>query len=225
MNPGRFIVIDGPDGSGKGTQTKLLVERLRREGVAAEHLAFPHYGNPETFFIENYLRGEYGSLHDIGPYAASTFFAMERFHWAPKIRALLASGTTIICDRYVSASKGHQAALIPDPKERKTFIDWLNRLEYGIYRIPKPDLTILLHVPADIAYILIEKKDERGYLDGKKRDIIEANHPHLHAAEITYLEMLTLDTEEHWQKIECTEEGKLLSIEEIHERLYRRVIA
>ncbi len=221
---GKFIVIDGPDGSGKGTQTKKLAERLRAEGKNIEHLSFPRYGKPEAFFIEQFLNGSYGSSTDVGPYAASVLFAVERFHMANEIRKMLGEGETIISDRFVSANKGHHMAKLTDPTERKKFLDWLNDFEYGILNVPRPDKTILLHVPAEIAYDLIGKKDERGYLDGKKRDIHEADLGHLKAAEAAYLELLTTDTVESWMKIECTQDGRLRSIEEIHEELYRTVL-
>lgn len=217
---GTFIVIDGTDGSGKGTQTKRLVERLRSEGRSVEQLSFPSYGKPEAFFVEQYLHGRYGSAKDVGPYAASVLYAVDRFHAAAEIRRLLDAGTIIVCDRYVSANKGHQAGKIGDEHERRTFLDWLNNFEYSILRIPKPDLTILLHMPSEIAYELIGKKDERGYLDGKKRDIHEADPEHLKAAEAAYLTLPTIDTVENWKLVECMQDGSLLSIETIHEKLY-----
>lgn len=223
MPKGSFIVIDGPDGSGKGTQTKLLAERLRRDGRTVEHLSFPRYGKPEAFFIEEYLNGAYGTALEVGPYRASVLFAVERFHMSAEMRALLENGTDIVSDRYVSANKGHQMAKIADPDERRKFLNWLNTFEYRLMDVPKPDLTVMLHVPSEIAYELIGKKDERGYLDGKKRDIHEADAGHLKAAEQAYLELPMLDAVETWKVIECAPDGTLLSIEEIHERLYALV--
>ena len=223
MTKGVFIVIDGPDGSGKKTQTKLLADRLRKEGRNIETLSFPQYGKPEAFFVEQYLTGKYGTVNDVGAKRASVLFAVERYHASHEIRQMLAEGITIISDRYVAANKGHQMAKISDPAERKAFLEWINDFEYGIMNIPKPDLTILLHVPSEIAYELIGKKDERGYLDGKKRDIHEADAGHLKAAEQAYLEMPLLDTVENWKKIECVENGALLSIEAIHEKLHQLV--
>lgn len=218
-----FIVIDGPDGSGKGTQTKLLVERLLREGRAVEHLSFPRYGKPEAYFIEQYLHGNYGTAEDVGPYKASVLFAVERFHVANDIRTLRNAGTIVVSDRYVSANKGHQMAKIADAGDRKKFLDWLNAFEYDLLGVPKPDLTILLHVPAETAYDLIAKKDERGYLQGKKRDIHEADLGHLKAAEQAYLDLPKMDSAEHWEIISCMEDGKLLDIQTIHEHLWARI--
>lgn len=218
-----FIVIDGTDGSGKGTQTKLLVERLRAEGRAVEQLSFPRYGKPEAFFIEQYLTGHYGDLSEVGPYRASVLFAVERFHVAQDIRKMREAGTIVVSDRYVSANKGMQMGKITDPGERKTFLDWLNDFEYRLLGVPKPDLTILLHVPSEVAYELVANKDERGYLNGKKRDIHEANLPFLQNAERAYLSLPEMDTVENWEVFSCMEEGKLLPIETIHERLWQRI--
>lgn len=223
MKNGSFIVIDGPDGSGKATQTKKLVERLKTEGWPVEHLSFPHYGQPEAFFIEQYLTGKYGTAADVGAKRASILFAVERYHWSSKIREMLSQGTIVVSDRYVSANKGHQMAKIADAKERKQFLDWLNELEYGILSVPVPDLTVLLHVPSDIAFDLISKKDDRGYLDGKKRDIHEADPEHIRAAERAFLELPNIDSVEHWTRIDCVENGALLPINAIHEKLYTLV--
>lgn len=223
MKNGSFIVIDGPDGSGKATQTKKLVERLKNEGQQVEHLSFPHYGQPEAFFIEQYLTGKYGSAADVGAKRASILFAVERYHWSSRIREMLAKGTTVISDRYVSANKGHQMAKIADAEERKAFLAWLNELEYGILSVPVPDLTVLLNMPSDIAFDLIAKKDDRGYLDGKKRDIHEADPGHLKAAERAFLELPSIDSVEHWTRVDCVENDALLSIDAIHEKLYALV--
>lgn len=214
-----FIVIDGTDGSGKATQTKLLVERLQREGRKAEQISFPSYGQPSAFFVEQYLNGAYGM--DVGPRTASVLFAVDRYHQASRIRELLDAGTIVVSDRYVSANKGHQTGKIADAGERKAFVTWLNELEYGVMGIPKPDLTVLLHVPAKTAYDLVAKKAERAYIEGgKTRDIHEADLKHLMAAERAYLELPEIDTEERWQALECTENDALLPIEEVHERLW-----
>jgi dTMP kinase len=218
-----FIVIDGTDGSGKGTQTKLLVERLQREGHNVEQLSFPRYSQQSAYFVEQYLNGQYGTGMDVGPHKSSLFYALDRFDASAGIRAALAAGTVVISDRYVSANKGHQMGKITDQTERKAFLDWINDLEYRILGIPKPDLTILLHMPSEIAYELIAKKDERGYLNGKKRDIHEADPGHLKAAEQAYLDIPSMDTVENWEVVSCMENGALMSIDAIHERLWQRV--
>lgn len=212
---GVFIVIDGTDGSGKGTQAARLRDRLVAAGRDVLLVDFPRYGSPAAHFAERYLRGEYGDLAAVGPYRASIFYALDRFDASPEIRAALGRGAVVVSNRYVSASKGHQMAKIADAAERRRFLAWLNELEYGVLGIPKPDCTILLHVPADVGFELVARKDERAYLQGKVRDIHEEDRAHLRAAEAAYLALLTLDREENWHRIACVPEGRLLSIDEV----------
>lgn len=218
-----FIVIDGTDGSGKGTQTVRLTERLKAEGRDVVTMDFPRYGKPSAYFVEKYLRGEFGTAEEVGAYRASVFFALDRYDAAKEIREALSRGAIVISNRYVSANKGHQMGKIKGEEERKKFLDWLNDFEYRLMGIPKPDVTILLHVPADVGFDLIAKKDERAYLNGKVRDIHEADREHLHAAEEAYLSLMKLDTVENWKLVECMQDGQLLSIEEVHERLYKEI--
>lgn len=220
---GTFIVIDGTDGSGKGTQTTRLYERLVAEGHDAVLVDFPRYGEPSAYFVERYLRGEYGALKDIDAYRASLFYALDRFDASFEIRAALDRGAVVVSNRYVSANKGHQMAKIADPAERRRFLTWLNELEYGMLGIPKPDLSILLHVPADVGFDLIARKDERAYLKGQVRDIHESDRAHLRAAEEAYLSLVTLDTVETWTCLECVQGGTLLSIDEVHRLVWEAV--
>lgn len=215
---GTFIVIDGTDGSGKGTQTTRLRDRLAAAGRDVVLVDFPRYGEPSAYFVERYLRGEYGTLADVDAYRASLFYALDRFDASFAIRAALGRGAVVVSNRYVSANKGHQMAKITDAGERARFLAWLNELEYGVLGIPKPELSLLLHVPADVGFELIARKDERAYLQGEVRDIHESDRDHLRAAEAAYLALLTLDRAENWQCVECVCDGRLLAIDEV-ERL------
>ena len=220
---GSFIVIDGTDGSGKGTQTTRLYERLRAEGRDVVLVDFPRYGEPSAYFVERYLRGEYGALEDIDAYRASIFFALDRFDASFAIRAALDRCAIVISNRYVSANKGHQMGKIADPEERRRFLAWVNAFEYETLGIPKPDLSILLHVPADIGFDLIAQKDERAYLGGRVRDIHEGDREHLRAAEAAYLSLAELDTDENWKRLECVRDGRLLSIEAVEQLVWEAV--
>ena len=219
-----FIVIDGTDGSGKGTQTDRLVKRLQAAGRAVTTADFPRYGNPSAHFVENYLRGEYGNSARVGPYRGSVFYALDRYAAAPEIKQALARGDIVVSNRYVSASKGHQMSKIDDPEERKKFLAWLNHFEYELLGIPKPDITLLLHVPADIGFELVAKKDERAYLKGKVRDILEEDRAHLHAAEAAFLSLAELDETENWQTLSCMDGDRLMSIDEVHEKIWQAVM-
>ncbi len=125
---GKFIVIEGTDGSGKGTQTKLLTEKLAQMRVPFEMTDFPQYGKPSAFFAEKYLRGEYGTAEEVGAYRGSLFYALDRYDKSFDIRKWLAEGKTVISNRYVSANMGHQAGKIKNRAAREKFLKWLEEL-------------------------------------------------------------------------------------------------
>ena len=86
MDIGKFIVIDGIDGSGKKTQTKLLIERLKREGLKVKTIDFPQYEN--NFFgkfIGECLVGEHGDFAKLDPKIASVLYGADRFESSQKI--------------------------------------------------------------------------------------------------------------------------------------------
>lgn len=210
---GKLIVIEGTDGSGKATQTKLLAERLKKEGLSVKTIDFPQYGKPSAKKVEDYLAGKFGKLEDVSPYEAAKFYAEDRKDAAPMMEKWLAEGNIIIANRYQQSNKGHQASKIKDTEERKKFMEWIDDLEYNKNKIPKPDAVIFLHVPAEIAQGLVTTR-------GKKKDIHEADLSHLKNAEKTYLDIAK---KEGWLVIECAKNGKMLPIEEIHNLVWNKI--
>ena len=213
---GVFIVIDGTDGSGKGTQTALIIERLTAEGQKVKMVDFPQYGNGSAWFVEKYLRGEYGSLDEVGPYKASLFYALDRFDKAAEIREWLAEGWVVIANRYVSSNIGHQAGKIADPVERQKFLAWLLDLEFGMLNIPQPDAVIILFMPPAVGQKLVDQKAARDYTQGKKRDIHEADLQHLEKASQAYLEVAK---QYGWTVIDCADGDVHKTIPVIHEQV------
>lgn len=214
---GKFIVIDGTDGSGKTTQFNLLVDKLKAEGFAVEIADFPQYNTKSAGLVEEYLSGKYGGADDVTPYQSSIFYAVDRFDASFKIRQWLKDGKIVIANRYVSASLGHQGGKIKNPLERKVFFNWLYELEYKLFNIPKPDLSLILHVEAEIAQQLAAKRHREDWV-GKTRDIHEENLGHLQKAEQVYLEIAK--TFPDFKLIECTREGEIMTREEIHELVW-----
>lgn len=214
---GKFIVIDGTDGSGKATQTELLVNELKLSGYEVEMTDFPQYGTKSAGLIEEYLNGKYGQ---VGPEAASIFYAIDRFDASFKIREWLRQGKVVISNRYVTANAGHQGGKIADDIDRLKFFKWLDNLEYNIFAIPKPDLNIILHMPAETAQKLVDKKSAkaREYAGGKKRDLHEADLKHLQNAEKVYLEISKLFP--NTKLVECVENGQLLTPEQVHNKVW-----
>lgn len=219
MAHGKLIVIDGTDGSGKTVQANRLIERLRSEGREAQLLDFPQYGKPSAFFVEKYLRGEYGGVKEVGPRVASVFFALDRYDASSRISRLLDEGVTLVSNRYVSANKGHQMGKIEGHEERMAFLEWLNSFEYGLLGVPLPDLTLLLHVRAEIGFELSRSRD------GDKQDIHQKDLEHLKAAEQAYLRLPEIDKIEKWKVVECVEGDKLMTIDAIHEKVWQEVKA
>ncbi len=211
---GKFIVIDGTDGSGKGTQTDLLVKALKSQGVKVVVTDFPQYGKPSAIFVEKYLRGEYGTADEVGAKRASIFYTLDRYDESKQMRQWLDEGFCIVSNRYVSASMGHQTGKIKDPDERDKFLDWLDELEFDIFEIPKPDEVIFLFVPPEVGQKLVDQKSTREYTNGAKRDIHEADIDHLKNASEAYKYVAD---KFNWKTVVCAPEGEMMSREEIHE--------
>jgi dTMP kinase len=218
---GKLIVIAGIDGSGKATQADLLVKRLKEEDYDVVTTDFPQYGKYSATFIEKYLNGEFGTANEVGPYRASIFYAIDRYAASKQMYKWLEEGKIIVSNRYVSANKGHQASKIKDKDKRERFLEWLDNLEYNIFKIPKPDINILLNIPPEIGQQLVDKKRSREYIGGKKRDIHEADIGHLKGAAEVYLELV--EKYDNWVRIDCVREGRLLSKEEIAKKVWEKV--
>jgi len=217
-SPGKFIVIDGADGSGKATQTELLAQRLRWAGFDAAIADFPQYNTKSAGLVEEYLNGKYGSPEEVGPYRASIFYAADRYDASFRIRQWLKQGKIVISNRYVTANMGHQGGKIQNPLGRKHFFDWLNQLEYEIFDIPQPDLNIILHLPAALSQALIKN---RQFKLGQPLDIHENDLEHLKQAEQIYLEIAR--TFPDMVLIECVKAGRLLDVKTINNLIWREV--
>ncbi|HIJ10831.1 TPA: thymidylate kinase [Candidatus Woesearchaeota archaeon] len=220
---GTLIVIDGIDGSGKGTQTKLVVQRLEEEGYNVKMADFPRYDEWSSAFVSRYLRGEFGKANEVTPKQASLFYALDRYAASSQIRQWLREGAIVISNRYVSASKGHQLGKLINQDEMNEYLSWLNELEYGTLQIPKPDCTIFLHMPPVIGQKLVEQKQAREYLQGATKDIHEADLSHLQNAERAFLFCVTNDAHENWHHIVCAEGNQPRTVESINNELYQKI--
>lgn len=219
---GKLIVIEGTDASGKETQSKFLEKKLISEGRAVNVFSFPRYETPTGDILKRYLgkppyEQEFGSSNELNPRAASVFYALDRFAAKPEIMDCLNKGNIVIANRYVESNMGHQGGKIKNSEERRKFIDWLDKLEYGSkFKLPRPDGIIFLYMPYQVALEL--RKGREGAADGH-----ESNPEHLQNAEKAYLE---LAERFNWFKIECAPEKNICSlkgIEQIAEEIYRHV--
>jgi len=203
---GTLIVIDGLDGSGKNTQSKLLYQTLLEEGRRVRLVSFPDYESPACSPVKMYLGGSFGSDPEaVNSYAASTFFAVDRFaSFSLNWKKDYDEGAIIIANRYTTANAIHQLTKLPE-EEHEAFLSWLYDFEFEKLGLPVPDLTLLLRVPVEKSLELIDHR-------GEQKDIHE-NREHLKKASIA---AATCAEKWGWKTLSCVaENGEMLSVEEI----------
>ena len=219
MARGKLFIIEAGDGSGKETQTRLLAQHLIREGHRVRAVAFPDYEADASMPVRMYLRGDFGIQADeVNPYAASTFFAVDRYasyrmKWGQDYEA----GTIILADRYTTSNMVHQAVKIRDAAERDAFLDWLDDFEFNKLGLPVPDAVFFLDMEPCAAERLLTA---RAQAKGEAPDIHERDADYLRRTHDAYV-LLTARC--GWVRIPSSADGVPLPIEEIHERLYAEV--
>lgn len=207
---GTLIVLEGIDGSGKETQASLLEKKLKEKGREVLHISFPDYKSPSSALVKMYLKGDFGkNPEDVNPYAASLFYAVDRFaSYRMKWKDFYQKGGIIIADRYTTSNMVHQMTKYEDKKARKDFLSWLEKTEYEELELPVPDLVILLDIPLGVSENLVKERARQG----GSMDIHEQHLDYLRKCHDAYQELVSLYG---WKRIPCTEEGKLRIIEDI----------
>lgn len=178
----KFIVIDGVDGCGKGTQVKL-VEDIFKDNKNCCFLSFPNYGHESCAMVEKYLHGEFGDDPDtIDPYLAASFYTIDRalsfhepYYKSMEWKNVIFNNGLIIADRYTSANIIHQGSKLPED-ELVNFIRWLYTQEYKISKIPQPDLVIFLNINEKANEELIKNRMKE---DPSRADIHEKNFEYI----------------------------------------------
>ena len=198
MARGKFIAIEGIDGSGKRTQLDLLARTFDQRAIPYVQVSFPNYASSFGKLVARFLNGEFGSLREVDAHFSALLYAGDRFESKPELEAALAAGKTVLADRYVGSNLAHQTARVPEAA-RADFIAWLRQLEYGTYGLPAEDLVIYLRLPTHEAHRLIALKQQRDYTH-LHRDIQEADVRHLEAAARIYDE---LSSEPNWARVDC----------------------
>lgn len=218
---GKLIVIDGGDGAGKATQTKLLVERLVAEGHQVETMDFPRYEN-NTFgkLIRRCLDGHHGDFIGTDARIASPLYALDRYESSSELRGWLDAGKVVILDRYVSSNMMHQGAKMRDEAELMEFLEWLDHIEHGVLSIPRPHKIIYLDVPHHVRSILKARAAKEGK-HGGRLDQAEKDQAHQIAAEAQARAIVSRLND--WEAVACCEGVELRPIEDIHEDIYRVV--
>ena len=218
MNKGRLIVFEGTDGSGKATQSRLLFERLEREGVDCRRLNFPRYGEKSAALVELYLGGAFGSHpDDVNAYAASTFYAVDRYaSYKQDWGAFYESGGLLIADRYTTSNAVHQTAKLP-PEQRDAFLDWLFDFEYRLLGLPEPTRVLYLDMPTEVTERMMRRResDTHTAADIHERDAEYLRHCRENAAHVV--------ARCGWTRIDCAHDGAPRTIEDIHREVMDRV--
>lgn len=216
---GKFIVIEGTDGSGKKTQAKILCEKLNEAGINCIVQSFPNYDSPACTPVKMYLNGEFGDIGCLDAYQANSLYAVDRLCTMMGLKDHIENGGSIVFDRYVESTMLHQAALIENQEERDKFLDYVNDFEFGKLKLPKPDLVIFLDVPVEVSKKLADSRGE--YKSGNKKDILEQDISHLTKA---YNSGKYVANKFGWTQISClNESGNLKSIEEISNDIFEVV--
>ena len=215
---GKLIVFEGTDGSGKATQVKRLCRHLKAEGIAYREIDFPRYGNPFAEPARLYLKGELGTKPgDVNAYAASILYAVDRYaSYKQDWGSFYQTGGLVIADRYTTSNAVHQASKLREEK-RGEYLNWLFDLEYQRLGLPKPDLVFYLDMPVEMSEQMM-----------RKREAASGTHADIHEQDEAYLKdcrnnAQKIVTAYGWTLIPCAENGRVCTVEEIHERIYKKV--
>lgn len=220
-NKGKFIVIEGTDGSGKTTQFNLLKRKFKDEGIKFVTADFPrYYESIWGKMVGEFLTGKYGKFKDVDPHIFVLPYMIDEYTWSRDVgRPLIKKGVNILSNRYFT-SNVHQIAK-NKTLARKKFRDWLWHAGYDDLKLLKPDLVIFTDVPPRIAKKLISKKVKRKYLKGRMADIAERAGGHQEAAYREYL--YTVKHNKNWVSVKCVTNGTIDMPIEIHNRVWEIV--
>jgi dTMP kinase len=221
---GRLIVIDGTDGSGKATQVALLEASLKKAGHKVKLVDFPeYYKNFFGKFIGHCLSEQYYNFINVHPKIASVLYAADRFESSKEINSYLEKGYIVLANRYVSANQIHQGGKIKNAKKRAEFIKWLDEMEYGVFKIPRPDLVLYLSVPLELSLRMMKernKNSKRNYV-GNKKDVHEVDTDFQKNSRASALWLSK--TLPNFIKIDCANKKDILPREIIHQKVLLEV--
>lgn len=208
---GKLIVLEGTDGSGKATQTRLLIRSLEARGISCREIDFPRYGNPFAEPANLYLHGALGGEPgDVNACAASAMFAVDRFaSYKEDWGGFYESGGVVVANRYTTSNAVHQASKLP-PEERRDFLDWLFDLEYRRLGLPEPDLVLYLDMPTEAANRLMRRREAETHTAA---DIHERDGDYLRRCRESAGEIARA---QGWAVVNCAEGGAPRTPEDIH---------
>ncbi len=200
------------------------MKHLRRDGHKVKFIHFPRYeDNFFGKFIAHCLSEQYYNWVNIHPKIASVVYAADRWESKPQIENWLKQGYIVVMDRYISSNQIHQGGKIANVKKREAFLKWLAEMEYKVFKIPAPNLTVYLSLPIEMVLKLIKDRNYKGaraYL-GSKKDVHEKDKNFLKNSIESALWLAK--TQKNWLKIECMRSGELRSFPDIHGEIYEKI--
>lgn len=211
---GTLWILEGLDGCGKSTQLPLVSAALAARGFRNRVISFPDYADPSSAPVQLYLQGKLGAAEAVNAYAASSFYAVDRYcayrqHWGAAFEA----GESILAGRYVSSNAIYQMTKLPRDAW-DAYLAWLADYEYEKLGLPRPDRVVYLDLPLAAAQQRLLK---RYHGDAAQRDVHERDVSFLtrcHAAAQYVAE------QEHWIVLPCTApDGSIIPIETMTSRI------
>ncbi len=219
MSKGKLIVLEGIDGSGKSAQYRRLCAKMEKDGIDYHHIVFPRYDKDSSALIRMYLGGAFGSHpEDVNAYAASTFFAVDRFaSYREDWGRVYDAGGLILSDRYTTSNAVHQGSKLPE-NELPDFFAWLYDLEYRKMGLPAPDLVIYLDVDIETSLARMKRRQEK---TNTSADI--------HEKDVAYLERCLKTARMAadyygWEKIPYRKQGVERALDEKNDEIYRLIL-
>ena len=205
---GKIIVIEGIEGSGKETQSKLLVDSLNKRNIKAVLFSFPMYESPTGKIFKdcildknNYFKQ---SMDTLAPEIVCLYTAADRKYNIDKLEEYLEKDYIVVINRYTSSNMAIQGSKYDNSDDRFYMYQWIDKLEYWLLKLPKPDYTILLNMPYKYNNQIAFNLD---LYNSKEENVLKA-----------YKELAELY---NWDIIDCLLNNKVKSIEEIHDEIIK----
>ena len=216
MSKGKLIVLEGLDGSGKATQAKLLEAHLKEQGFSVREITFPNYESDSSALVKMYLAGQFGQHpDDVNAYAASSFYAVDRYaSYKKDWGSFYENGGIIIADRYTTSNAVHQCAKLPK-QQWDEYLAWLFDFEYEKIAIPAPDMVIYLDVAPEVSQKLMTG---RYHGDEAKKDIHEKDVDYLRHSRMAGAYCAEAYG---WKRVPCTQGGAMRTRQAIHADVLR----
>ena len=215
---GKLIVFEGTDGSGKSTQFRLTCQALKERRADFGTMVFPRYQEESSALVRLYLGGAFGTHpSDVNAYAASTFYAVDRYAgYKQDWGGYYEGGGLMVADRYTTSNAVHQTSKLP-PEQQRPFVDWLFDFEYQKLGLPAPDRVLYLDLPTELSEQMMRRREEATHTHA---DIHEQDEAYLRSCRESAARVVDWCG---WQRIRCDRDGRIRSIQDIHQEVLERV--